>query len=43
VLERTLEVQARSAERMTQSGEDGISTISTTLLFEVPERKRPVE
>jgi DNA-binding transcriptional ArsR family regulator len=43
LLERTLEVQARSAERMTQSGEDGISTISTTLLFEVPERKRPVE
>lgn len=43
LLERTLEIQARSAERMTQSGEDGISTISTTLLFEVPEKKRPVE
>jgi DNA-binding transcriptional ArsR family regulator len=44
LLERTLEVQARSAERLTKSGEDGISTISTTLLFEVPEKKkRPAE
>jgi DNA-binding transcriptional ArsR family regulator len=43
LVERTLEVQARSAERLAQSGETGISTISASLLFEVPERKRPVE
>ena len=43
LLERTLEVQARSAERLANSDEEGISSISATLLFEVPERKRPVE
>lgn len=43
LLERTLEVQARSAERMTQSGEDGIPTISSSLVFEVPNKKRPVK
>ena len=43
LLERTLEVQARSAERLTQSDDEGISTISATLLFEVPEKKRSAE
>ena len=43
LLDRTLDIQARSAERMTQSGEGGISTISASLVFEVPEKKRPVE
>ena len=43
LFERTLEIQARSAERMTRSGEDGISTISASMFFEVPERKRPVK
>ncbi|HTT93243.1 MAG TPA: winged helix-turn-helix domain-containing protein [Solirubrobacterales bacterium] len=43
LFDRTLEIQARSAERMTRSREDGISTISASLFFEVPERKRPVE
>jgi DNA-binding transcriptional ArsR family regulator len=43
LVERTLEVQAQSAERLANSGEEGISTISASLLFEVPERKRPVE
>jgi DNA-binding transcriptional ArsR family regulator len=42
VLERTMEIQARSAERMTGSDEDGIPTVSSSLFFEVPERKRPV-
>jgi DNA-binding transcriptional ArsR family regulator len=37
--ERTLEVQAKSAERMTASGEEGIPTISTTMFFEMPERR----
>lgn len=43
LFERTLEIQARSAERMTGSGEEGISTISASLFFEVPERNRPTE
>jgi DNA-binding transcriptional ArsR family regulator len=43
VLERTMEIQARSAERMTGSDEDGIPTVSSSMFFEVPERKRPVE
>ncbi len=36
--ERTLEIQAKSAERMTQSQEEGIPTVSTTMFFETPER-----
>jgi hypothetical protein len=36
--ERTLEIQAKSAERMTQSKEEGIPTVSTTMFFETPER-----
>jgi hypothetical protein len=43
VLERTMEIQARSAERMTGTDEDGIPTVSSSMFFEVPERKRPVE
>jgi DNA-binding transcriptional ArsR family regulator len=43
LMDRTLEVQARSAERMAGSGEDGISTVSSSMFFEVPARKRPVE
>jgi DNA-binding transcriptional ArsR family regulator len=43
LLERTLEVQARSAERMTGSDEDGIPTVSSSLLFEVPNRRQPAE
>lgn len=41
--ERTMEIQARSAERMTGSHEEGIRTVSASMFFEVPERKRPVE
>jgi DNA-binding transcriptional ArsR family regulator len=37
--ERTLEIQAKSAERMTGSGEEGIATVSTTMFFETPERR----
>jgi DNA-binding transcriptional ArsR family regulator len=36
--ERTLEIQAKSAERMAQSQEEGIATVSTTMFFETPER-----
>jgi DNA-binding transcriptional ArsR family regulator len=38
VWERTLEIQAKSAERMTKSQEEGIPTVSTTMFFETPER-----
>jgi DNA-binding transcriptional ArsR family regulator len=37
--ERTLEIQAKSAERMTGSGEEAIATVSTTMFFETPERR----
>jgi DNA-binding transcriptional ArsR family regulator len=37
--ERTLDIQARSDERRTASGDDGIPTISTSLLFETPVRR----
>lgn len=43
LMDRTLEVQARSAERMAGSREEGISTVSSSLFFEVPARKRPAE
>lgn len=42
VLERTLEIQARSAERMTGTKENGIPTVSSSMFFEVPKKKRPV-
>jgi DNA-binding transcriptional ArsR family regulator len=38
--ERTLDIQAESAERMAKSGEDGISTVSSSTFFETPERRR---
>lgn len=41
--ERTLDIQARSAERMTGSDKEGIPAISASMFFEVPERKCPVE
>ncbi len=43
--ERTLEIQAKSAERMTSGGgdEEGISTVSTHMFFETPERRRENE
>lgn len=43
VLERTMEIQARSAERMTGGEEDGIPTVSSSMFFEVPERRRRSE
>jgi hypothetical protein len=36
--ERTLEVQAKSMERMTESSEEGIPTVSTSMLFETAQR-----
>ena len=38
--ERTLDIQARSDERRSGSGEEGIPTISTTTFFETPESRR---
>jgi hypothetical protein len=38
--ERTMEVQARSSERRTKSGEAGIPTVSASMFFETPERRR---
>lgn len=40
VFERTLEIQARSAERLTGSDEEGIPTVSSSMFFETPERRR---
>jgi DNA-binding transcriptional ArsR family regulator len=41
VFERTLEIQARSAERLTGKDESAsIPTISTSMFFETPERRR---
>ncbi|HEX4305193.1 MAG TPA: winged helix-turn-helix domain-containing protein [Solirubrobacterales bacterium] len=39
VLDRTMEIQARSAERMTGSEEEGISAVSSSMFFEAPERR----
>jgi DNA-binding transcriptional ArsR family regulator len=41
--ERTLDIQAKSAERMAAAGEDGIPTMSTSMFFETPERHREAE
>jgi hypothetical protein len=38
--ERTLDVQAKSDERRTGSGEEGIPTVSATMFFETPESSR---
>jgi DNA-binding transcriptional ArsR family regulator len=40
VFERTMDIQARSAERLTKSDEDSIPTISTSMFFETPQRRR---
>lgn len=40
VFERTMEIQARSAGRMTGGDEEGIPTVSSSMFFEVPERRR---
>lgn len=37
--EKTLEIQAKSAERMTKSEERGIPTVSTSMFFETPQRR----
>jgi DNA-binding transcriptional ArsR family regulator len=37
--ERTLQIQAKSAERLTGSEEDGIPTMSTAMFFETPEKR----
>ena len=39
VLERTMEIQAQSDERRSKSGEEGISTVSSSMFFETPERR----
>jgi DNA-binding transcriptional ArsR family regulator len=44
VLERTMEIEARSNERRATSEENGIPTVSSSMFFEVPKKKkRPVE
>lgn len=39
--ERTLDIQARSDERRARGDDEGISTMSTTMFFEVPGRREP--
>jgi DNA-binding transcriptional ArsR family regulator len=39
MFERVLEVQAKSAERMTGSQEEGIPTVSSSMFFETPQRR----
>ena len=39
--ERTLDIQARSDERRTGTEDEGISTMSTTMFFEMPPRQQP--
>jgi DNA-binding transcriptional ArsR family regulator len=41
--EKTLEIQARSAERLASAREDGISTVSTSMFFEVPQKQRKTD
>lgn len=43
IYERTLEIQAKSNERLTRSAEEGIPTMSATMFFETPERRRENE
>jgi DNA-binding transcriptional ArsR family regulator len=43
VLERTLDIQARSAGRLAGSEEEGISAVSSSMFFETPERRRGSE
>jgi DNA-binding transcriptional ArsR family regulator len=37
--DKVLDVQARSVGRMTESSEEGIPTVSTSMFFETPERR----
>jgi DNA-binding transcriptional ArsR family regulator len=37
--EKTLQIQAKSAERMTSSKEEGIPTVAASMFFETPERR----
>lgn len=39
IYERTLDIQARSDERRTGTEDEGISTMSTTMFFEMPPRR----
>jgi DNA-binding transcriptional ArsR family regulator len=39
LFERTLEIQAKSAERMTTSDDSGIPTVSASMFFETPPRR----
>lgn len=41
IYERTLDIQARSDERRTGTGDEGISTMSTNMFFEMPARQKP--
>lgn len=41
IYEKTLDIQARSDERRTGTDDQGISTMSTTMFFEMPGRRRP--
>jgi DNA-binding transcriptional ArsR family regulator len=41
--ERTLDIQAKSDGRRSDSGEDGIPTVSTTMFFETPESSRKAD
>jgi DNA-binding transcriptional ArsR family regulator len=43
VLERTLDIQAKSAERLTGSGDEAISTVSSSMFFETPVRRHDSE
>lgn len=41
IYERTLDIQARSDERRAGTKDEGISTMSTTMFFEMPARQKP--
>jgi DNA-binding transcriptional ArsR family regulator len=41
VYERTMDIQAQSDERRTGTDDEGISTMSTNMFFEMPARRRP--
>jgi hypothetical protein len=39
--ERTLDIQARSDERRSNTGEEGIPTMSNNMFFEMPAPRQP--
>lgn len=41
IYERTLDIQVRSDERRTGTDDEGISTMSTNMFFEMPARQKP--